>query len=856
VTESIHWRRQYENTDTGARGDTVADVLPQTVVVDLDRTPHKIMRKRDTIFPAARAVDWNEFVTPEVEALCEIETGQYEEALDEFADRFLDAFIAIVAEAWEPAKFHYIPHSSGYDSRLLSAIIRRLYEKRGPEWLGDVLFGCAEWEVPIFTHIMDYEGWHHDQRFVYREDCDDAHEYWEEALDFGRAWENYAEPHWMPHNHILYPLRAAQRARRVTKDDAQIQVIYNTVEIPEMLMVPGRNKLADTLEFAYACPQAAQRIGGVDVVVPYADLRIVQTCLETSNRVKAGWKRAVTRRYDDGLASFPNLYGEDGTWRLFPHRELSQRLLKKAMADYAHFWYGQRRPEALSKATATFAVGEWWGHWGAAVVCEHLLATGHELVTEEPRGRGQTREEEPEDVKRKTTSTLKSYNQPKHRPQPVETRTHDQALVTAILLNYNRPDNIAHIVDALESQSEKVNVVVINNAADPYAGQSVHVPWNAGCYIRISFALYAETDWVLFIDDDLKPTDGDFIRDAVATASKRPDAITGAYGRHLSRVFPYYERDAMGPVEIVKGRLMLFRKDILSRVRLFSYPSWLPTGFGEDIHLCLEVGHGEPVHFADEFLRGRLVDLPTWREGISRDTETHLEHRNDVCRWYLTEHLGRKAAIVPYTANLGGYDVLKRTSWNEICLTDGDATLPRWWTARPPEHEERDARRTARRCKVLPHEHFPGCDYTIWHDANISLSVDPVTLPRLLGDTVDMALFRHNERGCVYEEADAVIRCHKDKAATVRAQMQRYRKDGMPRDYGLHATWVLVRRNTAKVRDFCRRWWAEIEEGSARDQLSFDYVRWKTGLEVAQIPEDVYTSELFEYRREGKHFGK
>ena len=852
MSDSIQWRRQYENIETGKRGYALTDVLPRTVVVDLTRKPQRIMRKRDTIFADVRAVDWHEFVTPEIEVLCEMETGQHQETLEEFADRFMDAFTDIVVEAWEPSKFHYIPHSSGYDSRLLSAIIRRLYEKRGPDWLGDVLFGCAEWEVPIFTHIMDYEGWNHDRRFVYREDCADLHEFWEEALDFDNAWENYSIPHWMPHNHILYPLRAAQRAGRVPKSDAQIQVIYNTVEIPEMLMVPGKNKLYDTLDLAYACPQAAQRIGDVNIVVPYTDLCIVQMCLETSNRVKAGWKPVVTRRYDDGLASFPNLYGYDDTWKMFPHRELSQRLLKKAMADYAHSWYGQYKPEALNSATATFAVSEWWGYWGAAVVCEHLIKSGYELVTAKP-----AKKEEPGPVtKRKTTNALKKYNQPVHRPRPVETRTHDKALVTAILLNYNRPENIATIVEALESQSEKVNVTVINNAKDPFASQSVHVPWNAGCYIRIPFALYADTDWVLFLDDDLKPTDGDFIRDAVATASQRPDAVTGAYGRHLSRVFPYYECDQSGPVEIVKGRLMLFRKDILSKVRLFSYPSWLPTGFGEDIHLCLEAGHGEPVHFADEFLRGRLADLPTWREGISRDTKTHLEHRNDVCRWYLTEYLDRKPAIVPYTANFGGYDVLQRTSWGEVCLTDNDAGLPPWWTARTPEHDETDARRTARRCKVLPHEHFPGCDYTIWHDGNISLLVDPVTLPALLGDTADMALFRHNERGCVYEEAEAVIRCRKDKAARVRAQMERYRAEGMPRDFGLHATWVLVRRNTAKVRDFCRQWWAEIEQGSARDQLSFDYVRWKMGMEVAQIPEDVYSSSLFEYRREGKHFGK
>jgi hypothetical protein len=46
---------------------------------------------------------------------------------------------------------------------------------------------------------------------------------------------------------------------------------------------------------------------------------------------------------------------------------------------------------------------------------------------------------------------------------------------------------------------------------------------------------------------------------------------------------------------------------------------------------------------------------------------------------------------------------------------------------------------------------------------------------------------------------------------------------------------VILRRHTPAVAAFNEAWWAEIQAGSRRDQVSFTYVAWKLGLRYATI---------------------
>ena len=85
------------------------------------------------------------------------------------------------------------------------------------------------------------------------------------------------------------------------------------------------------------------------------------------------------------------------------------------------------------------------------------------------------------------------------------------------------------------------------------------------------------------------------------------------------------------------------------------------------------------------------------------------------------------------------------------------------------------------------------------------------------------------------EEAEVCRSRRLDAARVIDRQTTRYRREGFPAGYGLNEAPVVLRRHTEAVKDFDRQWWQEICQGSCRNQLSLNYVRWKSGLPIAEF---------------------
>jgi hypothetical protein len=169
-----------------------------------------------------------------------------------------------------------------------------------------------------------------------------------------------------------------------------------------------------------------------------------------------------------------------------------------------------------------------------------------------------------------------------------------------------------------------------------------------------------------------------------------------------------------------------------------------------------------------------------------------------------------------------------------VCFTDRERYGRKHgpWRVLPPAWTHPSVpRRTARWHKALPHCCLPGYDAWVWLDGCAELRVSPLELARLGLDETgkDLATFLHHERDCVYEEELACVRYRKDDPAVMAAQTVRYREEGYPERHGMVETTCVVRRDTPAVRAFGEAWWAEMDRGSLRDQLSFNYVAWKLG---------------------------
>ncbi|MGH9552588.1 MAG: glycosyltransferase domain-containing protein [Terriglobales bacterium] len=153
----------------------------------------------------------------------------------------------------------------------------------------------------------------------------------------------------------------------------------------------------------------------------------------------------------------------------------------------------------------------------------------------------------------------------------------------------------------------------------------------------------------------------------------------------------------------------------------------------------------------------------------------------------------------------------------------------------------------AKRFKILPHVMLPSHEFSLWIDGRIEI-IEPVQLHELAGQYLgdaDIAMFAHGKRTCIYEEAWECIKQKLDDKEIIYDQIARYTRDGYPSNNGLHEASVILRRNTEQMRKFNEAWWEEIQRGSIRDQISFDYLAHKHELRVAQFPGDFYAGNRY-----------
>tara|TARA_B100000315_G_C14567517_1_gene583734 strand:- start:711 stop:1370 length:660 start_codon:yes stop_codon:yes gene_type:complete len=165
----------------------------------------------------------------------------------------------------------------------------------------------------------------------------------------------------------------------------------------------------------------------------------------------------------------------------------------------------------------------------------------------------------------------------------------------------------------------------------------------------------------------------------------------------------------------------------------------------------------------------------------------------------------RNLKIVVYTALKGKKDEYRD---DILCFTDYDRF--------------KSNRMNSKIFKILPHLFFDA-DYSIWVDCNIFLKVASEDLINLLGEK-NIAVVRHPNNNCIYDEAKVVIKAKLDDPEVVNEQINRYKRNGYKKNQGMGMCGIIVRKHTERIGRLNEKWWAEICRGSSRDQISFNYV--------------------------------
>jgi hypothetical protein len=187
------------------------------------------------------------------------------------------------------------------------------------------------------------------------------------------------------------------------------------------------------------------------------------------------------------------------------------------------------------------------------------------------------------------------------------------------------------------------------------------------------------------------------------------------------------------------------------------------------------------------------------------------------------------------------HDQPQEDDCNYVLFTD-DRESDTWQTS----YAEGD-REFCRWMKTHPEVFFDD-EITMWLDGRFDLVKPPSYYKQFLKD--DIALLKSPFRNCAYEEAKTCIASGMDNVQILERQIERYRSEGFPEDYGMVGTGIMIRRNTPKMKQFNRLWWQEIQNNSIRDQISFTYVAWTLGIDWGIIPDDLDTIRIRGHRSE------
>jgi hypothetical protein len=211
--------------------------------------------------------------------------------------------------------------------------------------------------------------------------------------------------------------------------------------------------------------------------------------------------------------------------------------------------------------------------------------------------------------------------------------------VTVVLLNWRRPENLRAVIDSVYKQTLRPDIFLWNNGAefqDPRINWQVNSSENKMCWPRWFMASMCCSDYVCSLDDDLAFRDSLVLEDAVKFADEQASGrIVGPFGVRMLARRNYMKSEHIDlpvkdeVVDIVKGRLMLFRREMLSHVGMVvnEIKQEVPIR-NDDIVISGLLAKGKAgQHRVPGLFHNRLVELSAKDCGLVMQPE-HWESRN------------------------------------------------------------------------------------------------------------------------------------------------------------------------------------------------------------------------------------
>jgi hypothetical protein len=203
--------------------------------------------------------------------------------------------------------------------------------------------------------------------------------------------------------------------------------------------------------------------------------------------------------------------------------------------------------------------------------------------------------------------------------------------------------------------------------------------------------------------------------------------------------------------------------------------------------------------------------------------------------------------IVIYTCITNNYDWLlpplsMPQNVDYVCYTDSFRGNKNGWQVRPiPENlSSLPYSLVNRYFKFFPHNFFADYDWSIYIDGNLRILNDLSTIiDQIYQEGEVIGCPAHPDRSTIIEEVPVCKSLGKFSIADlgiIDTQIHDYLTDGMPENQPLTENNFIVRKHSdPRVQELMESWWENLERYTKRDQISFPYVVWKSGLSVKKF---------------------
>jgi len=144
-------RQWYKNNKTDKKSARIEDLMSKDLTIC--HNPIKKGKINHTLFDEIGVMNYNDvFDTKELDK----PLNRKNISRKEFIIKYIDLFRQSIYENWDPSKMHIILHSSGFDSRILSGILLRLYNELGDSWMGKSVLLCYTPEEDYAERVINY----------------------------------------------------------------------------------------------------------------------------------------------------------------------------------------------------------------------------------------------------------------------------------------------------------------------------------------------------------------------------------------------------------------------------------------------------------------------------------------------------------------------------------------------------------------------------------------------------------------------------------------------------------------------------------------------------------------------------